>query len=80
MPDPKMARKGPYVIEETPGDKWWCSCGHSEKQPYCDGAHKRLNTGMAPIKVEIKEAGKVAWCGCKHSKTNPYCDGSHRSL
>lgn len=80
MSEPKVAQKGPYVIDEQPGKKAWCACGHSEKQPYCDGSHARLNTGMQPMIVEITEAKKVAWCGCKHSKNKPYCDGTHRTL
>ncbi|OGR88779.1 MAG: cytochrome C551 [Elusimicrobia bacterium RIFCSPHIGHO2_02_FULL_57_9] len=76
-----MAKQNvPYVIEETSGKKAWCSCGESEKQPYCDGSHARKNTGKHPIRVELTEAKKVAWCGCKQSKNPPYCDGSHRSL
>ena len=80
MPEPKIAQRGPYVKEETPGKKAWCACGHSANQPYCDGSHGRMMTGMSPVIVEITEAKKVAWCGCKHSKNKPYCDGSHRDL
>ena len=80
MPEPKIAQRGPYVKEEQPGKKAWCACGHSANQPYCDGAHNRMNTGMSPVIVEITEAKKVAWCGCKHSKNKPYCYGSHRDL
>lgn len=80
MPDPKITQKAPYVVEETPGKKFWCACGHSQKQPYCDGSHKTSGTGIGPMAVEITEPKKVAWCGCKHSKTKPFCDGSHRTL
>jgi CDGSH iron-sulfur domain-containing protein 3 len=78
--EPKCAQKAPYVIEEQPGKKFWCACGHSAKQPYCDGSHARLQTGISPIPVDITEAKKVAWCGCKQSKNKPFCDGTHRSL
>ncbi len=80
MSDPKMAQKGPYVREELPGKKAWCACGHSAAQPFCDGSHNRLNTGMRPVIVEITEAKKVAWCGCKRSGKPPFCDGSHNRL
>ncbi len=80
MTEPKVAQKGPYVKDETPGAKYWCACGHSQNQPYCDGSHKRLNTGISPVAVTIDAAKKVAWCGCKHSKTKPFCDGTHRTL
>ncbi len=80
MPEPKIAQKAPYVKKEEPGVKFWCACGHSQNQPYCDGSHSRLNTGMTPIRVEINEAKTVAWCGCKHSSKKPYCDGTHAKL
>lgn len=73
-------QKLPYVMEEQPGEKHWCACGKSENQPYCDGSHERLNTGMTPITVTIETAKKVAWCGCKESKNKPYCDGTHSRL
>ncbi len=78
--EPKCAQKAPFVVDEQPGRKAWCACGHSGKQPYCDGAHARNNTGMSPVVVEVAEGKKIAWCGCKHSKNKPYCDGSHRTL
>lgn len=80
MPEPKIAQKRPYVVEEQSGRKFWCACGQSQKQPYCDGSHARLNTGISPIKVELAEGKRVAWCGCKHSNNKPYCDGSHARL
>ena len=42
MPEPKVAQKGPYVKEEQPGKKFWCACGESKNQPYCDGSHAKL--------------------------------------
>ena len=80
MSDPAIPQKAPYVVDEKPGKMAWCSCGHSAKQPYCDGSHSRLNTGMAPVIVEITEAKRVAWCGFKHSAAKPFCDGSHKKL
>ncbi len=78
MEKPIITQTKPYVIEEEPGTKYWCACGKSNNQPYCDGSHK--GTGIAPVKVEIKESKKVYWCGCKHSKKSPFCDGTHREL
>lgn len=74
----KVAQKMPYVMDVEPGRYAWCSCGHSSKQPYCDGSHK--GSGMAPIIEEVTEAKKVAWCGCKASGNGPFCDGSHSKL
>ncbi|MBI4057661.1 MAG: CDGSH iron-sulfur domain-containing protein [Elusimicrobia bacterium] len=80
MSEPKIAQRSPYVKEEQPGRKAWCACGHSQNQPYCDGSHARLNTGISPVRVEITESKRIAWCGCKHSGNKPYCDGTHAKL
>ncbi len=77
MTEPKIAQKSPYVKDEAAGRKFWCACGHSQNQPYCDGSHGRLNTGIRPVPVDFPEPKRVAWCGCKHSANKPYCDGSH---
>lgn len=78
MSDPVIAQKSPYVMEMEPGTYFWCACGKSKKQPFCDGSHK--GTEFSPVKVEVPEAKKMAWCGCKHSKKTPLCDGSHNKL
>ena len=78
MADPIIFRKAPMVQKAEPGTYWWCACGQSQRQPFCDGSHK--GTGLAPLKVEITQAGTVTWCACKHSKKAPFCDGSHAKL
>ena len=78
MEKPKIAQKAPYVLDLKAGTYYWCSCGKSNNQPFCDGSHK--GTRFVPEKVEITEAKKVALCGCKHSKNGAYCDGSHVKL
>ena len=77
MAEPKSSQEFPYVKEETAGTKAWCACGQSATQPYCDGAHQRLNTGISPVVVNIEAPKKVAWCGCRRTKKPPFCDGSH---
>ncbi len=76
--EPVVAKKGPIVLEMSPGEYYWCSCGRSAGQPFCDGSHKV--TGFVPVKHRIATAGKIAWCGCKHSRTAPLCDGSHKTI
>lgn len=78
MSDPVVAQKSPYVLEMEPGTYFWCACGKSKKQPFCDGSHK--GTEFSPVKVEVTEAKKMPWCGCKHSNKKPLCDGSHNKL
>ena len=75
MNEPIIAQKSPIVQKVEPGTYFWCACGRSKGQPFCDGSHK--GTGFAPLKTEIAEAKTVAWCGCKHTKNAPFCDGSH---
>ncbi len=76
---PEIAKKGPYVVEVEAGRKYfWCACGRSAKQPFCDGSHK--GTGFAPIPFEAKKSGEVYFCGCKRAKRKPLCDGTHKSL
>ena len=70
-----MPRNMPYMITLEPGTHYWCSCGKSEKGPFCDGSHK--GTNREPVAFEIKAASKEAVCGCGRTKTPPYCDGSH---
>lgn len=78
MIDPVIFQKFPQVQKTAPGTYFWCSCGRSKGQPFCDGSHK--GTGFVPKKVVLTEAKTVAWCGCKHTKTPPFCDGSHSGL
>jgi len=78
MADPIVYQKGPIVQRVETGTYWWCACGRSQRQPFCDGSHKV--TGLSPLKVEMAQADTVAWCACKHSKKAPFCDGSHAKL
>ncbi len=78
MADPEIAQPSPYVVETEPGTYWWCSCGRSQKQPFCDGSHK--GTGFSPVEVKVTEKKTIAWCGCKRSKKEAFCDGSHTKL
>lgn len=80
MPDtPIIAQKAPYPVDVTEGKTYfWCSCGKSENQPFCDGSHK--DTGHNPIKYTAEKDRTVYFCGCKASAKAPLCDGAHNSL
>jgi len=74
----KIAEKSPLMMEMQPGTYYWCSCGQSKNQPFCDGSHK--GTGFSPKEVKIEEKKTVFWCRCKQTDNPPFCDGSHRDL
>jgi CDGSH-type Zn-finger protein len=78
MNEPKIAARTPFVQPTAAGTYYWCSCGQSKRQPFCDGSHK--GSLFSPLKVDLTEAKTVAWCGCKHSKNGAFCDGSHAKL
>jgi CDGSH-type Zn-finger protein/quercetin dioxygenase-like cupin family protein len=77
---PRIARFKPYYFKPVPGKTYfWCSCGRSANQPFCDGSHK--GTGFEPVRYVAAESDKeVLLCGCKHSRAQPFCDGSHNNL
>ncbi|MEO1492910.1 MAG: CDGSH iron-sulfur domain-containing protein [Pseudomonadota bacterium] len=77
--DPVCAQKAPYPVEVEAGKSYfWCACGRSANQPFCDGSHK--DTGIAPQKYTAEKDGKVFFCGCKATGNVPMCDGSHAKL
>lgn len=78
MSQPEIAAKEPAVLELEPGTYWWCACGRSQNQPWCDGSHK--GTSFQPVEVSIEQPKKYALCQCKHSGNEAFCDGTHRKL
>ncbi len=78
MEKPKIYDRKPARVALKAGDHWWCACGRSNNQPFCDGSHK--GTGITPVAFTVEE-DKEAWlCNCKQSSNKPFCDGTHRTL
>ena len=79
MAKPEIAQKEPIAVDVIPGRKyWWCVCGRSKKQPFCDSAHK--GTDFQPVMFETDEAQTIWFCCCKQTGDRPFCDGTHNSL
>ena len=79
MRQPKIAARKPKVVKLTKGQTvWWCACGLSANQPFCDGSHQ--GTGMEPVEYTATGDGPVPFCQCKHTEDVPRCDGAHADL
>lgn len=77
--NPTVYAKSPVKVSVENGkDYWWCTCGLSEDQPFCNGSHK--GTGFSPKKYTADKDGDVWFCQCKHSASGALCDGSHKTL
>ncbi len=78
MTTPVRASDTPFPIDVEAGKSYfWCACGRSQKQPFCDGSHK--DTGITPVKYEASDSKKLFFCGCKQTGKPPLCDGSHNN-
>jgi len=74
-----VAGTAPIPVEVEEGKSYfWCACGKSSKQPFCDGSHK--GSEFAPVKYTAEKDGKVFFCACKQSGKGALCDGSHKQL
>ena len=79
MADAIPAQKGPYAVAVEAGKVYfWCACGRSKTQPFCDGSHK--DTGFSPVQYRAEKTGQAFFCGCKTTANKPLCDGSHNRL
>jgi len=78
MEKPKIAGKSPHVMDIKKGEYYWCACGKSSNQPFCDGSHK--GSSFLPVRFEIAQETTAYICMCKHSNKKPFCDGTHKKL
>lgn len=79
MDKPKIAEKSPVLVDVKEGETYyWCSCGRSSNQPFCNGSHK--GTKFEPLAFTPDKDKSVYLCQCKYTKNPPYCDGSHAKL
>ena len=74
----KPTQYEPYKVDVEAGKHYfWCACGQSANQPFCDGSHK--GSEFNPVKYTAEKDGAVFLCGCRQSANKPLCDGSHRA-
>jgi len=79
MPTPNIAQKAPFAVEVEEGKSYfWCACGKSKNQPFCDSSHK--GSEFRPVKWTADKSGRKFFCGCKHTSGQPFCDGTHKTL
>jgi CDGSH-type Zn-finger protein len=79
MSSPVVASRTPIPVEVEAGKSyWWCTCGKSARQPFCDGSHK--GSEFVPQKYDAQATGRVWFCGCKQTANAPLCDGAHKKL
>ena len=78
MEKPLIAGLRSIKLEMEPGEYWWCACGRSATQPFCNGSHR--GSPFSPVRTVIEKKQLVKWCACKHTQTPPFCDHSHRNL
>ncbi len=78
MSDPVRASDTPFAVDLEAGKSYfWCACGKSANQPFCDGSHK--GSEFTPVKFDADESKQVYLCGCKTTGNRPMCDGSHKN-
>jgi CDGSH iron-sulfur domain-containing protein 3 len=79
MTEPIIAQKSPFPVDVEAGKSyWWCACGKSKTQPFCDGSHQ--GSDFSPLEYKAEKSGTVYFCGCKHGKNGALCDGTHQKL
>ncbi|MCC6919010.1 MAG: CDGSH iron-sulfur domain-containing protein [Alphaproteobacteria bacterium] len=75
----QIAGKAPLPVEVEAGKTyWWCACGLSKRQPFCDGSHRP--TPFVPVEYKAEKDATVWFCACKQTGRAPLCDGTHNKL
>ncbi len=78
---PHIHAREPITVELEEGKKYFfCTCGHSQKQPFCDGAHKTTGQGLRSYPFVAEKSGTFSLCQCKNSANVPFCDGTHKKI
>ena len=79
MTTPVIVQKAPMKVTVEAGKTYyWCACGRSANQPFCDGSHQ--GTGFEPVAFTAEKTETVYLCGCKRTGSKPFCDGTHSTL
>lgn len=79
MSEPNQPQLAPYAVEVVEGETYfWCACGKSKKQPYCDGSHR--GSEFSPVSFVADASKTVFLCGCKKTSMAPHCDGTHNKF
>ena len=79
MTKPKIATTQPIPVElKAETEYWFCTCGRSATQPFCDGSHQ--GSEFSPLPFRVAKDDKYVLCRCKRSANQPYCDGSHKRI